>query len=55
MTEREWQLARELAQTKLALYGAQNAFLQLAVKQVETDLAALGEKWQAPSDDAPVA
>lgn len=55
MTDAEqiWTLKRELAQTKLALYGAQNSFLQLAAEKVQAELAALGDKWIDP--DAPPA
>lgn len=42
MTPQEWKLRKELVDTKLQLYGAQNAYLQLASQIATNELVALG-------------
>jgi len=50
MTETEWNLRRELLQTKLQLYSAQNAVLGQLADKAKKELDAMGEKWiEAPS------
>ncbi len=46
MTEVEWKLRKELAETKLQLYGAQTSYLQLAAQLVQQELTALGPEWK---------
>jgi len=50
MTEREWELSRELLQARLALYEAQNAFLGLAAEKARSELQELGDSWAASGE-----
>ena len=51
MTESEWRLRKELAQTKMAFAQSQSMLLQAEFNKAKADLDALGESWTAPEDN----
>ncbi len=53
MTEREWQLSRELATLKIAFCDTQMAYMQLAKAAASKELEDMGNVWVVPSVDKP--
>jgi hypothetical protein len=50
-TENEWNLRRENLQLRIELLRAQSQLAQVAHDQAQAALAALGEKWVAPTEE----
>ena len=52
MTETEWKLRKELAQTKMGFAQSQSILMQIEHAKAKAESDALGDKWIDP--DAPI-
>jgi hypothetical protein len=52
MTEAEWELSKQLAETQMALAQAQAQVCQANFSDAQARLKALGDAWAPPETDA---